>query len=237
MRKTLIGLILVPVFVALTAPAQIDLSRMAGKVPGAGVTPDQASGGLKEALGRGIAQAVSSTGHPGGYFDNPAIKIGMPPKLQRVEQGMRMAGMGPQVDSLVKSMNAAAEQAAPAAKPILVKALESMTIQDAKGIVTGGRTSGTEYFQRTSSGAIGDAFRPIVDKAMAQVGVTQQFAALMAKAPAIPFMKTPSLDINQYVLEKSVDGLFVVMGQEETKIRTDPAAQVTPLLRKVFGGR
>ena len=241
MRKTLVVVLFLGSLCAPAAIAQMSMPRLpgAGSGPSAGadITNDQASGGLKEALSQGISQAITSTGHPGGYFNNADIKIRMPPNLKRVEQGMRGAGMGPKVDEFIHSMNAAAEQAAPAAKAILTKALQSMTIDDAKGIVTGGKTSGTEYFKRTTSAQIAEAFRPIVEKAMAATGVTQQFNELMAHAPAVPFMKTPTVDINQYVLDKSVDGLFVVMGQEETKIRTDPAAQVTPLLKKVFGGR
>jgi hypothetical protein len=199
------------------------------------LTSAQAGDGLKEALSRGVSSAVASTGKPGGYFDDAAIKILMPPKLQTVEKGLRAAGMGPKVDEFVKSMNSAAEEAAPAAKSIFLDALKAMTIDDAKGIVGGGNTAGTEYFKRTTSTKVSDAFKPIVNKSMDKVGVTEQFQALMAKAPAMPFMKTPTVDINAYVLEKAVDGLFVVMGQEETKIRTNPAAQVTPLLKTVFG--
>ncbi len=201
----------------------------------AGLTSDQASGGLKEALTRGISTSISTTGHPGGYFDNEAIKILMPPKLQQVEKGLRAVGMGPKVDEFIKSMNSAAEEAAPAAKEILIAALKSMSFADAKAIVGGGNHAATDYFKRTTTEQIQAAFRPIVERAMAKTGVTEQFTGLMAKAPAIPFMKTPSVDINQYVLDKSTDGLFVVMAQEEAKIRTDPAAQVTPLLKTVFG--
>ncbi len=199
------------------------------------LTSQQASGGLKEALSSGISSAVASTGKPGGYCNNPAIKILMPAKLQTVEKGLRGMGMGPKVDEFEKSMNTAAEDAAPAAKSILMDALKAMTFTDAKQIVAGGNTAGTQYFERTTSDKISAAFKPIVDQSMAKVGVTQQFQSLMASAPSVPFMKTPSLDINAYVLGKAVDGLFVEMGDEETKIRTNPAAQVTPLLRSVFG--
>ena len=199
------------------------------------ISPDQASGGLKEALSRGISTSVTSTGHPGGYFDDAAIKILMPPKLQTVEKGLRAAGAGPKVDEFIKSMNAAAEEAAPAAKAILMDALKSMSFSDAKGIVAGGNHAGTDYFKRTTTTQIQTAFKPIVEKAMAHTGVTTQFQSLMAAAPSMPFMKTPTIDINQYVLEKATDGLFIVMAQEEQKIRTDPAAQVTPLLKSVFG--
>lgn len=221
-----------------TLQAQVNLGNLRSAVQGSptsNITSDQASGGLKEALSRGVSTAVASTGRPGGYFENAAIKILLPPKLQPFEKGLRAVGMGPKVDEFVKSMNAAAEQAAPEAKAILLQALKSMTITDAKGIVMGDKTAGTEYFKRTTTPEIQAAFRPIVEKAMAKTGVNEQFTSLMGKAPAVPFMKTPTIDINQYVLDKATDGLFVVMGQEEVKIRTDPAAQVTPLLKTVFG--
>lgn len=207
----------------------------AGSVDTSSITSAQAAGGLKEALLRGVSAAVADTGKPGGFENNPLIKIVMPEKLQSVEKGLRAVGMGAQVDGFEHSMNAAAEEAAPAAKSILMQALNSMSFADAKGIVMGGNTAGTEYFKRTSSGPISDAFRPIIEKAMAHTGVTEKFGALMGSAPKIPFMKTPTVDINSYVLEKSVAGLFTMMGQEEAKIRTNPAAQVTPLLKTVFG--
>ena len=245
MEKTLASVVrLVTLYVAFTfaalpsALAQVNLGNLRSAVTGgqaSSLTPDQASGGLKEALSRGVSTAVSSTGHPGGYFENVAIKILMPPKLQPVEKGLRAIGMGPKVDEFVKSMNSAAEQAAPEAKAILLQALKQMTISDAKGIVMGDKTAGTEFFKRTTTPEIQAAFRPIIEKAMAKTGVNEQFTALMGKAPVLPFLKTPTLDINQYVLDKATDGLFVVMGQEEVKIRTDPAAQVTPLLKTVFG--
>jgi hypothetical protein len=242
MRKTSfvpVQLLLWCTLATVPAWAQIDmgsLKGLAGKSGTSDLTSDQASGGLKEALSRGIATSVSATGHPGGYFENAAIKILMPPKLQPVEKGLRAAGMGPKVDEFVKSMNSAAEEAAPEAKAILLNALKQMSFTDAKGIVIGGKTAGTDYFKRTTTTEIQAAFRPIVEKAMAKTGVTQQFTALMGNAPRLPFLSTPSIDIDQYVLDKATDGLFVVMGQEETKIRTDPAAQVTPLLKTVFGG-
>ncbi len=229
-------LILIAALAPASAVAQFNLGSLTAK-SSRSLTSDQASGGLKEALSRGISTSVTSTGHPGGYFDNEAIKILMPPKIQPLEKGLRAAGMGPKIDEFVRSMNSAAEEAAPEAKAILMEALKQMSFSDAKGIVTGGKTAGTEYFKRTTTEQIQVAFRPIIERAMAKTGVNEQFTALMGKAPTLPFMKTPSVDINQYVLDKSTDGLFTVMGQEETKIRTDPAAQVTPLLKTVFGGR
>lgn len=229
----------------LRVPAVLSLALVVGsgvqvgqaQVDIASLTSAQAGDGLKEALSRGVSSAVASTGKPGGYFDDAAIKILMPPNLQKVEKAMRAAGMGPKVDEFIKSMNSAAEEAAPSAKAIFLDALKSMSIEDAKGIVMGDKTAGTEYFKRTTSAKVSDAFKPTIDKSMDKVGVTEKFKELMGNAPSIPFMKTPSVDINAYVLQKAVDGLFVVMGQEEVKIRTNPAAQATPLLKMVFGGR
>lgn len=236
MQRWMAGAVAWVALLGVPVQAQTGLSSILGRSEAAGFTSDQAAGGLREALGRGISTSVASTGRPGGYFDNALIRIAMPPRLVRVEQVMRAAGMGPQVDSFVRSMNAAAEEAAPEAKAILLDALKAMTFSDAKGIVLGGHTAGTEYFRRTTTEQIEAAFRPIVERAMAKTGVDTQFGALMAAAPKIPFFKSPAVDVNQYVLDKATDGLFTVMGQEETRIRTDPGAQVTPLLRTVFGG-
>ena len=199
------------------------------------VSSTQAAGGLKEALSKGITSAVSETGKAGGYENNSLLKIGMPDNLRTVEKGLRGVGMGTQVDSFELSMNSAAEQAAPAAKEVLMNALQSMNFADAQSIVSGGNTAGTDYFKRTSSSGISDAFRPIINKAMENTGVTEKFTSLMASAPKMPFGKSPSVDINAYVLEKAVAGLFTMMGQEEAKIRTNPLAQTTPLLKSVFG--
>jgi Protein of unknown function (DUF4197) len=201
----------------------------------ASLTNDQAAGGLKEALTRGITTSVAETGKPGGFEDNLLIKIVMPEKLRTVEKGLRAMGAGGQVDSFEHSMNAAAEEAAPRAKAIFMDALKAMTIEDAKQIVLDGNTSGTEFFKRKTSADVSEAFRPVIEKAMEHTGVQEKFVALMGSAPKLPFGKTPSVDINGYVLEKSVDGMFTMMGQEEKKIRTNPASQVTPLLKMVFG--
>jgi hypothetical protein len=200
-------------------------------------TDAQASGGLKDALTQGIGTAVSETGRPGGYENNPLIKIVMPEKLQLVTKGLRAAGMGADVDKFEHSMNSAAEQAAPAAKQIFLAALKSMTFDDARRIVTGGNTAGTEYFKRTTSTDVSNAFRPIIQKSMAANGVTQKYDALMKSAPKLPFMSSTPMNIEDYVLQKAVDGLFTMMGEEEKKIRTNPAAQVTPLLKTIFGKR
>lgn len=199
------------------------------------LTDAQASGGLKEALARGIDSAISETGHPGGFENNPLIKITFPAKLQFAEKGLRALGMGGEVDKFEHSMNAAAEQAAPVAKGLFMQALKSMSFDDARRIVTSDNTAGTEYFKRTTSGQLMDAFRPIIQKTMDANGVTEKYNSLMQTAPKLPFGGADKFDINGYVTQKAVEGLFIMMGEEEKKIRTNPAAQVTPLLKSVFG--
>jgi Protein of unknown function (DUF4197) len=201
--------------------------------------------GLKEALTKSAESAVSLTGRPGGYSGNPAIKILLPKSMATLEKGLRAVGYGPQLDKLVASMNRAAEAAAPKARPIFEKAITDMSFTDAKKIVTGGGQSATNYFKRKTSGQLTEAFTPVVEGEMKQYDVSNQFEGLVSKYTSTMSMggalgglmgKAPSLDINRYVVAKSLDGLFYMMGKEERKIRTDPAAQVTPLLKSLFGG-
>ena len=191
--------------------------------------------GLKQALQVATEKSVSLTGRPNGYFSNQAIKILMPEKLQTVESGLRMVGYGPQVDEFVLSMNRAAEQAAPAAKKIFTDAITSMTFDDAKKILSGGNTSATEFFKAKTTDQLTVAFKPVVDKTMAQTGVVQQYQALMGRFDAIPFVRSQTFDIDGYVTGKALDGLFHVIGEQETLIRTNPTARTTALLKEVFG--
>jgi len=190
--------------------------------------------GLKQALQVATEKSVSLTGRPNGYFSNAAIKILMPEKLQTVESGLRMVGYGPQVDEFVLSMNRAAEQAAPAAKKIFTDAITGMTVDDARKILSGGNTSATEFFKAKTTDQLTAAFKPVVDKTMAKTGVVQQYQALMGRFDAIPFVRSQTFDIDGYVVGKALDGLFHVIGEQETLIRTNPAARTTALLREVF---
>ena len=207
------------------------------------VFAQDAAAGLKEALSTGTADAVNLLGRPGGYFTNPAVKIAFPQKLQMLDTALRGMGYGKQIDDLVLSMNRAAEAAAPKAQPIFLNAIQSMSFADAQRIVSRGGHSATDYFQRKTTPELTRAFAPIVKQTMAQNSVTRQYNDLLGKYQSGPMAMggllggaAPSLDINSYVVEKSLDGLFYMVGQEEQKIRTNPAAQVTPLLKQVFGG-
>ena len=219
-----------------TATAQFDklLKGLSGSGAGSGLSDAKIADGLKEALQVATGKAVSLTGTTDGYFRNEAIKILMPEKLQTVESGLRLVGYGPQVDEFVLSMNRAAEQAAPAAKKIFTDAITGMTFDDAKKILSGGNTSATEFFKAKTTDQLTAAFRPVVDKTMAQTGVVQQYHALMGRFDAIPFVQSQTFDIDGYVTGKALDGLFHVVGEQETLIRTNPAARTTELLREVF---
>jgi enolase len=141
------------------------------------------------------------------------------------------------VDEFVLSMNRAAEKAAPQAKSIFLSAIQEMSFEDAKKILNGGDTAATEFFKGKTGGKLSEAFKPIISASMNEVGATRNYKEMMAKYTALPFMKAESLDLDEYATNKSLDGLFYMVGQEEKKIRTNPAARVTDLLKTVFGGK
>jgi hypothetical protein len=225
-----------------SAPAQVDeIGRKAstmgqfGNSVNMGLSNDKISGGLKEALAKSTGTAVASTGKPDGFFKNQAIKILLPNSLQTVGKGMRMMGMGAQLDELELSMNRAAEQAAPAAKQIFINAITKMSFDDARKILSGGNTAATDYFKKTSSTELTQAFTPIVHKSMENVGAITQFNQLAQNSMAGPLLANQNFNLDSYVVGKTLDGLFYMLGQEEKQIRTDPAAQTTSLLKEVFG--
>jgi hypothetical protein len=207
---------------------------------------EQAASGLREALTTGTANAINLIGKPGGYFSNPAIKIGFPKNLGLVETGLRGIGYGPQIDGFIRSMNSAAEAAAPKAKPIFIDAIQRMSFSDAQRIATQGRHSATDYFQKKTTPELTAAFTPVVKQEMGKYSVSKQYNDLIGHYQSGTIGKLggmfgggaakPSLDIDSYVVSKALDGLFYEVGQQEQNIRTNPAARVTPLLKSLFGG-
>jgi hypothetical protein len=191
--------------------------------------------GLKEALNIGTGNAVTGVGRLDGYFRDAIIKILMPKKLQTIEKGLRTVGYGAKVDEFVMSMNRAAEKAAPQAKSIFIGAIKEMTFDDARRILTGGDTAATTFFKEKTTDRLSSAFRPIIEKAMNEVGATRQYKDLIGRYQAIPFAKNYAVDIDDYVTGKAIDGLFYYVGEEEKKIRKNPAARVTSILKDVFG--
>lgn len=202
----------------------------------AGLSDEKIISGLKEALAVSTTKAVALTGRPDGFLKNEAIRILLPPKLQAVGKGMRMLGIGEQVDDLEIGMNRAAEQATPQAKQIFLTALKSMTFHDARQILTGNDTAATDYFRRATSGDLTTAFTPIVHRSLQRVGVVQQYNRVIKTAPGGNAIAN-EFDLDKYVVEKTLDGIFYMLSIEETKIRKDPAAQTTDLLKEVFGGK
>jgi hypothetical protein len=190
--------------------------------------------GLKEALNVGARNGVSSVSKLDGYFGNPLVKIPVPQNIEKIERTLKRYGMGKEVDKFILSMNRAAEKAAPKALSFFIDAVKEMTIPDAVKILRGKDTEATDFLKSKTYDKIYGAFRPEVSSAMNEVGVTRSFKEMMDKTRAIPLLKKESVDLDQYVTSKALDGLFVMVGQEEKKIRKDPVARVTDLLRKVF---
>jgi len=191
--------------------------------------------GFKQALSIGTEKAVQLVSKQDGYFGNQAIKIPLPDKMKMVGDTLAKAGMQKQVDAFTLSMNRAAEKAAPQAASIFGNAIKDMSIDDAQKIYGGGDTAATEFFKGKTSPKISSAFKPIISSSMKEAGTTALFNSIMAKYNAIPFASKPSIDIEEYVTNKAMDGLFIMVGQEEKKIRTDPAARTTDVLKSVFG--
>jgi hypothetical protein len=232
-------MIIVGMVILLTvvpASAQLDqIFKGLGDGEKSGLSDVKIGSGLKEALQIGTENAVNLTGRTDGYFLNQLIKILMPEKLKTFEKGLRAVGYGPQVDEFVLSMNRAAEKAAPAAKEIFWDAIGEMTFDDARKILSGSDTAATNYFKGKTTNKLTATFKPVVDKSMNEVGVTRQYKELVGRYESIPFVKKESFDLDQYVVTKALDGLFHMVGEEEKKIRKNPAARTTNLLKEVFG--
>lgn len=221
----------------LSASAQSPLDQIFGKITGKSSTlsADKIGAGLKQALQISTGKAVAETGRPDGFLKNEAIKILLPDKLRTAERGLRMVGMSSQLDQLEIGMNRAAEQATPQAKQIFLNALAQMTIDDARHILSGGDTAATDYFRGKSSDDLATAFAPIVHQSLENVGVVQQYNRVRKNPLAASALQR--FDLDNYVVGKTLDGLFYMLGQEEKNIRHNPAAQTTALLRQVFGGK
>jgi hypothetical protein len=191
--------------------------------------------GLKEALATGTTRAIAHIGVTDGFWKNPNVQIPLPDQLQRVEKTLRMLGQGARVDEFHLSLNRAAEQAVPEAAGIFGNAIRAMTLADARGILRGGSTAATDFFKGKTSAALTAKFAPMVAKATGAVGVTRKYKDLAGKvgklAPGFQLQ-----DIDAYVTQRALEGLFSTLGDEEMRIRQDPGARTTELLKKVFGG-
>ncbi|HVO84518.1 MAG TPA: DUF4197 domain-containing protein [Syntrophobacteria bacterium] len=201
--------------------------------------PDEATlvSGLREALAVASGEALTQVSRVDGFFANDAIKIPVPERMQKVAETLNMLGFQKEVEAFVLSMNRAAEHAAPNAAPYFFETVKGLTFDDARSILKGTDTAATEYFKAKTYGKLYEAFKPEVSASMNEAGVARSYKVMMEKYQSLPFMKVESVDLDQYVTKKSLDGIFTMVGQAETQIRTNPEAQVTPLLKKVFGKR
>ena len=191
--------------------------------------------GLKDALTQGSAAAIGKLGVENGFLGNDKVKIPLPDAIRRVESGLRLLGMQRQADELVVAMNRAAEQAVPEAKALLVGAVKNMSVQDAKGILTGGDTAATEYFRRTTSGQLTQKFLPIVTKATSKVGLAEKYNNLAGQGAQLGLVDAKQAKIENYVTQKTLDGLFLMIAEQEKAIRKDPVGSATGMAQKVFG--
>lgn len=204
--------------------------------PGSNLDDPTIAKGLKEALATGTTRAVKSVSQSDGYFGNDLIKILLPEKIRSTADLLGKFGFQQEVDEFVLSMNRAAEKAAPKATDHFVAALKAMTFDDARAILKGDATSATQYFRKKTGDKIYADFKPVVVSNMKDVGVSRYYSQMTEKFQAVPFAgAVGSFDLDHYVTAKAVDGLFTMLGEEEKKIRTDPAARGTELLKKVFG--
>ena len=218
-----------------TLAASLLLSAGAFALSLSDLTQSDASGGLKDALTQGAQIAVKQLGKPGGFSDNDEVRIELPGKLGKAAQTMKMMGMGEQVEELEASMNKAAEAAVPQAQAILVDAVKKMTVADAKAILAGDEDSATQYLNKSSREQIRAKFLPIVKQATAKVGVAQQYNALAGQAASLGVLDAKSANVEGYVTEQALNGLFAIIAEQEAGIRENPAGAATSLAKKVFG--
>ncbi len=193
--------------------------------------------GLKEALQVGTGNAVRTVSKVDGYYNNPKIRIPLPDTVQKTEKILRAVGYGSKVDEFELSMNRAAERAAPEAKGLFLDAIKEMTFTDAKKILNGRENEATLYFKEKTSPRLKEIAKPIVHQAMGEVGVTKSYQDLEETARSVPFAGTFAFDLDQHVTDRALDGLFLMVAEEEKRIRQDPVARTTDLLKKVFGSK
>ncbi|HEX9435381.1 MAG TPA: DUF4197 domain-containing protein [Burkholderiales bacterium] len=220
------GVIFAAVLLTWTAPAIGQLE---------GITRQDATAALRTALEKGSVAAVAKLGRLDGFLGNPQVKIPLPESAQRAERLLRRVGMGKYADELVVTMNRAAESAVPEARALFVDAVKKMSVQDAKGIISGGDTAGTEYFRRTTRDQVHQRFMPIVQRATARVDLAQKYDQYADKAATVGLLRKEDADLDEYVAQKALDGLYLMVAEEEKKIRKDPVGTGSSILRKVFG--
>ncbi len=212
-----------------------ELLRAAGATSSAPLSEATIVSGLREALSVGTQRTVQSTSRRDGFFGNPRIRVPLPAAFEQSARGLRAVGLGSLVDDFEESMNRAAERAAAEATPIFIDAVTSMTIRDARGILAGSERAATDYFEARTRVPLASRFQPVVEAGMRDVGLVTLYRGLIDQIERLPLVPSPRLDLNDYVTQRALDGLFFVLAEEEARIRRDPVARTTELLRRVFG--
>lgn len=235
-KSTLAILLASLVWIACTSAQLSTAVKSANSILDTGdeLTVNDVAAGLKEALVKGAETSTATASKPDGYFKNPTIKIPFPPEVEEIEKKLRQIGINKPVDDFVLSINRAAEKAANEAKPVLVNAITSMTIDDAWGILKGDDHAATEYLRRTTSAEIENKFEPIIANALNSVNATKYYEELSTQYNRIPFVANVETDLTAYVNKKAIDGLFYLVALEEEKIREDPLERTSELLKRVF---
>ena len=238
MKKLLIILLCLPLFIQ--AQSWKDLKKAAEKVNKELInkipfSEEEAANALKETLDKGIKKGVSVLSIKDGYFANPKVKIHFPKNATKVADKLKQLGMQKQVDEVVLSINRAAEDAAISAKPIFANAIKKMSIKDAIDIVKGNKTAGTDYLNRNTNSAVVNAFKPIIKSSLDKVNATKYWENIMTTYNKIPFVEKVNPELETYVTEKAISGLFFMLAQQEIAIRENPKERTSALLKKVFG--
>lgn len=213
------------------------VNQATGSGLGSNLSNDEVVSGLREALNVGSNAAAGSASKKDGFLKNPLIKIPFPKEAKVVETKARQIGMGAQVDKFVTTMNRAAEEASKEAVPVFVGAIKGMTITDGLSILRGGENAATNYLKFKTTTELTNRFSPIVKNAINRVELTKYWNPIIRAYNKVPGVRKQNPDLDRYITEKTLEGLFILLAQEEAKIRKDPAAQVTALLKKVFGGK
>ncbi len=237
-KLILITLIITGLLASFNTNAQFlkDAKKFVEKQTGvSGLSEKDAADGIREALVKGTGESVKLVTNVDGYFGNPEIKIPFPPEAKEIESRLRSIGLGNKVDEVILSLNRAAEDAGKEAKTIFVDAIKGMSIKDAINIVKGENDAATKYLNRTTSPRLNAKFQPIVKVSLDKVDATKQWEELVKTYNKIPFVKKMNPNLPEYVTGKAIDGLFVMVAKEELKIRQDPMARTSEILKKVFG--
>jgi hypothetical protein len=237
MKRNILITLVFTMALIMNCEAQLikDLKKMVQPSSSGKLTEEEAASGIREALIKGTTTGVETVSKLDGYFKNPEIKIPFPPEAKEIEQKLRAIGLGNKVDEAVLSINRAAEDAAVEAKPIFISAIKNLTLRDVFNIVKGEKDEATRYLKNNTTQQLTVQFRPKIETSLEKVDATKYWDDVITSYNKIPFVKKMNPDLAEYVTEKAIEGLFVMIAREEENIRKNPAARTTELLRKVFG--